>query len=107
VDGVEPVFPYHDHALRAAGAILDEARGAYEEAAARYGEAAERWGRFGVVPERGHALLGRGRSLLALGRPDDAAGPLQKAREIFARLRAKPSIDEADALLQRAASLAS
>jgi len=100
VDGVEPVFPHHGHALCAARAILAEAAGRREEAAERYAEAAGRWEGFGVVPERAHALLGRGRCLLALGRPDPAAAPLREARSIFARLRARPALAEVDALLR-------
>jgi class 3 adenylate cyclase/tetratricopeptide (TPR) repeat protein len=106
VDGVEPIFTYHQHALRAAGAILEEARQASEEAAAGYGEAAERWSSFGVVPERGHALLGHGRCLLALKRADDAVGPLREAQEIFSSLGARPRLAEVNALLQKAASRA-
>ncbi|HEX9312332.1 MAG TPA: adenylate/guanylate cyclase domain-containing protein [Actinomycetota bacterium] len=100
VEGVEPVFPHHEHALCAAGAILAEADGRHEEAAERYAEAAERWDGFGVVPERAHALLGEGRCLLALGRSDRAAAPLREAREIFARLRAGPALAEVDSLLR-------
>ena len=107
VDGVEPIFTYHQHALCAAGAILEEARQASEEAAASYGEAAERWRSFGVVPERGHALLGHGRCLLALRRADDAIGPLREAQEIFSGLGARPGLAEVNALLQKAASRAS
>jgi len=41
---------------------------------------------------------------VALGREQEAAQPLEQAREIFARLGAKPALAETDALL---ASLAS
>jgi class 3 adenylate cyclase/tetratricopeptide (TPR) repeat protein len=105
VDLVEPTFPYHEHALTAARAILDEVRGDLEAAAAGYAEAEARWEAFGVVPERGHALLGLGRCALALERPAEAAGALRGAREIFVRLGAKPALAEADRLLERAASL--
>src|SRR5439155_13645561 len=107
IGGVEPVFPYHEHALCAAGAILLEARGEREAAAAIYREAAERWENFGVVPEQGSALLGQGRCLLVLGRTEEASEPLRKAAEIFARLGAQPSLVEAYGLLERATSRAS
>ena len=51
----------------------------------------------GVPYEEAHALLGEGRCLLALGRPqEEAAAALSAAREIFARLKAKPALAEAD-----------
>ena len=53
---------------------------------------------FAVVPEKGFALLGQGRCLISLGRPGYDA-PLQEAREIFARLRARPLIAAVDDLL--------
>ena len=54
---------------------------------------------FGVPYEEGHALLGQGRCLVALGRAPEAAAPLAAAREIFARLGAKPALAETDAWL--------
>jgi class 3 adenylate cyclase/tetratricopeptide (TPR) repeat protein len=105
--GVEPMFPYHRHALLAADAILREARDEQDEAAGRYGEAAERWAAFGVVPERGHALLGRGRCLVALGSGAEALGPLRDAREVFAGLGARPALEEAERLLERATAAGS
>lgn len=62
---MEPVFSLHEHALRAARAILAEAGGELEEAAGLYSEAADRWRSFGNAPELAYALLGQGRSLLA------------------------------------------
>lgn len=104
VEGVEPRTPLREHALRAGRATLAEAGGELEQAASLYAEAAERWQAFGNVPERGHALLGRSRCLLALGRAPDAASPLRQAQEIFAGLRAKPALMEAEALPIRATS---
>jgi hypothetical protein len=86
---IGPSYPYQQHALCAARAILAEAGGETEEAARLYSEAAERWEGFGVVPERALALLGRGRCLLALSDPA-AGGALRQAREIFATLGASP-----------------
>ena len=54
--------------------------------------------------EEGHALLGQGRCLVALGTAPEAAAPLAAAREIFARLGAKPALAKTDELLLRVAS---
>ena len=47
--------------------------------------------------EEAQALLGQGRCLVALGKTPEAAAPLAAAREIFARLGAKPALAEAEA----------
>jgi tetratricopeptide (TPR) repeat protein len=106
MEAVEPVFPLHEHALRAAQAVLAEAGGELAKAAGHYADAADRWRRFGNVPELAYALIGQGRSLLALGRPAFAP-PLREGREVFARLGARPLLEEPDALLGRAAAAAS
>ncbi|MDP9329093.1 MAG: AAA family ATPase [Actinomycetota bacterium] len=59
-DGVEPLFPYTEHALVAANASLAEARSDLQGAADAYADAALRWEQFGVVPEQAFALLGQG-----------------------------------------------
>jgi hypothetical protein len=105
MDGLDPTFAYQQHALCAAGAVLAEARRQFADAAGRYAESAERWRRFGVVSELAHALLGRGRCLLALATPA-AQGPLHQARDLFTRLGAHPLAAEADALADRAGTLA-
>jgi tetratricopeptide (TPR) repeat protein len=107
IEGVEPVFPYHQHALCAAGALLLEANGDHEAAADRHREAADRWGSFGVLPERAWAQLGLGRCLLALGQAQEAMKPLHEAAGIFDRLGARPALDEVNSTLDRAGSLAS
>jgi tetratricopeptide (TPR) repeat protein len=107
IGGVEALFPYHEHALCAAEAILLEARGAHDAAASRHREAAGRWREFGVLPERGFALFGLGRCLLAGGRAGEATDPLRQAAETFARLGAQPTLVEVNALLEKATSLAS
>jgi class 3 adenylate cyclase/tetratricopeptide (TPR) repeat protein len=103
VSGLEPRYPYTEHALIAANAALTEAHGDLEAAAEGYADAADRWERFGVVPEQAFALLGQGRCLLGLSRPTEAAPVLQHAREIFERLQAAPALAETDALLASAA----
>jgi tetratricopeptide (TPR) repeat protein len=105
--GLEPRFPYAEHALVTTNAALSEARGDLEAAADGYADAADRWERFGVVPERAFALLGQGRCLIGFARPTDAAPVLQRAREIFDALGAAPALAETDALLQQATALSS
>jgi tetratricopeptide (TPR) repeat protein len=107
VAGFEPRTPYARHALVAAEAVLTEGRGHVQAAAPTYADAADRWERFGVVPEQAFALLGQGRCLVELSRATEAASVLQRAREIFVRLRAAPALAEADELLLRATALSS
>jgi class 3 adenylate cyclase/tetratricopeptide (TPR) repeat protein len=87
-----------------ARAILAEATGSSEEAAAMYEKLSERWAAIHVPFEQAHALLGAGRCLVALGETDRAGHSLRKARQIFAKLRAQPLVQETDALLSRAIS---
>jgi len=103
VNGVEPLFPLHEHALCAARAILAEAAAEHRDAAALYAEAAERWQQFGFVAERAEALLGRGRCLVALGEPG-AEEPLSEARELFASMGHRSALDETQALLEQTAA---
>jgi hypothetical protein len=105
--GLEPRFPYAEHALVAANAALTEARGDLRAAAQAYADAADRWNRFGVVPGRAFALLGQGRCLLELSRATEALPILRHAREILERLRAAPALAETDTLLQQAIGLSS
>jgi class 3 adenylate cyclase/tetratricopeptide (TPR) repeat protein len=97
-----PLQPLVEHATVAAQALVSEARGDYETAAAGFADAAARWHDFAAVYEEAHALLGQGRCLLALDRAPEAAPVLEQAREIFAKLKAKPALAESDALLARA-----
>jgi class 3 adenylate cyclase len=66
---------------------------------------AEGWREFGDPYEEGQALIGQGRCLAARGRAPEAAAPLAAAREIFARLGARPALAETDAVMQRIASV--
>jgi tetratricopeptide (TPR) repeat protein len=95
------------HVVVTAEAVLAEARGELERAAEQYASAAERWSEFGFVLERGHALLGGGRCLLGLSRAREAARKLGDARETFARLRARPLVNEAEAFVKQGAALSS
>ena len=97
---VVPVLPFSRHVDATLRAQVREIEGE-AEAAAGFADAAQRWHGFGVPYEEGHALLGQGRCLTALGRAPEAAAPLAAAREIFARLGAKPALAETDAVLVR------
>jgi hypothetical protein len=76
-------------------------------AADAFALAAAAWESFGNVYEHAQALLGQGRCLVDLGRAADATAPLHQAREIFARLQARPALSETDSLLERAIALTS
>ena len=101
---VEPPQPLCRHARAAAEALVVEARGEHEAAAEGFADAAARWHDFCVPYEEAQALLGRGRCLVALGRAPEAAVLLAAAREIFARLGAKPVLAETDELMQKVSS---
>jgi tetratricopeptide (TPR) repeat protein len=105
--GLEASHRYAENSLVAAGAVMAEARSELEEATRLYADAAERWKGFGHVPEQALALLGEGRCLFALGRSSEAVAPLREAREIFARLGAKPLLAETDTLLEQSTALSS
>jgi len=94
-----PLQPLAEHATVAAKALVTEARGEYEAAAAGFADAAARWHDFAAVYEEAHALLGQGRCLVALGRAPEAAPVLEQARAIFARLEARPALEETEALI--------
>jgi class 3 adenylate cyclase/tetratricopeptide (TPR) repeat protein len=96
-----PLYPYKEHALHAARAILAEGRGDHMQAAGLYEDVAERWRRFGVLPERAFALLGQGRCLVAVGNTA-AARPLREARGLFDSLCVTPEVEETNLLLQQA-----
>ena len=96
-----PLSPLREHEQVACRALLAEVRGAQEAAAVGFADAAARWHDFGVPYEEGHALLGQGRCLAALERVLEAAVPLAAAREIFARLGARPALAETDEWLAR------
>ncbi len=97
----ESVHAIGEHARTSVDACLLEFRGEHEASAVGFADAATRWHDFGVPYEEAQALLGQGRCLVALGRAPEAAAPLAAAREIFARLGAKPALAETDALLQQ------
>jgi len=97
-----PLSPLREHEQVTCRALLAEHSRDHEVAAAGFAEAASRWHGFGVPNEEAHALLGQGRCLVTLGRAPEAVAPLAAAREIFARLGAKPALAETEALLASA-----
>jgi class 3 adenylate cyclase/tetratricopeptide (TPR) repeat protein len=102
---LQPRYPLEQHAVVTAQALLADQRGQQAEAAALFADAANRWKRFEVPWEQAQALLGQGRCLLALGQPGEAREPLRTARDIFARLGARPALTETDKLLAQASAM--
>jgi hypothetical protein len=105
-EGLEPLFPLHEHALCAARAQLAENARDHTGAATLYAEAASGWQEFGNVPERAYALLGQGRCLVAVGK-SGADTPLSEARELFASMGYKPALAETEAQLANSLAAAS
>jgi class 3 adenylate cyclase/tetratricopeptide (TPR) repeat protein len=97
-------LPAVQDAVASIDALCRESRGEHDSAASCFADAAARWHDFGVPYEEAQALLGQGRCLAALGRAPEAAAPLAKAREIFARLGARPALEETDEWLMKADS---
>ena len=85
-------------ALLTARAALLESRGEHGNALDAYDEAARKWERWGHRLEWSHALFGAGRCLARLGLPG-ARGKLDEAREIFARLGARPALAAVESYL--------
>ena len=81
--------------------LIAEQDGDLADAERTLAAAASAWREFGDPLEESLALTDRGRCLLALGRPADAAIHLAGAREVLARLGARPALAEADELLTR------
>ncbi len=91
--------PLGQHAHVAVAAMLAEWRGDPTTALSGYLDAADRWHDFTMYVEEAFALLGQGRCLLALDRADEASPVLQRARDTFARMDARPALLETEALL--------
>jgi len=96
----QAAFPLFEHTLRTVEATLAAAHGDLETAATGFADAASRWHDFEMPYEEAQALLGQGRCLTALGRAPEATPPLEAARAIFARLGAKPALEETEALMR-------
>ena len=90
-----------------AEALLAEARGDRPQALARYEDAAQRWGDFGFVLEHAHGLFGVARCLLVMNRGYEAIPKLNEARDLFAQLKARPSVMEVDRYLAEGEALTS
>jgi tetratricopeptide (TPR) repeat protein len=96
---VKPVRPVNELVIATGDALLAESADEFERAEEEFAGAAARWHDFGVPYEEAQALLGQGRCLVALGRAPEAAAPLVAAREIFARLGARPALAETKVVL--------
>ncbi len=107
VEGSKPRNPLAERARLMANATLAEVRGDLREAADVFGQLTSGPEALGLVYDEALALLGQGRCLLGLSRPTEATPVLQRASEIFARLKAAPALAETDALLQQATALSS
>ena len=92
--------PLVQHVIASLQALMAEAHGEYQAAGDAFAVAAARWRMFETPYEEGHALLGQGRCLVRLGRQAEAPRPLNQARDLFARLKARPALEETDSLLR-------
>ncbi len=94
-------LPVYGLVLDTIEAVRDERAGNFEVALRCFGGLAERWRVFGTPYEQGHALLGAARCLVALQRGSEASPLLEQAREVFARLQARPALASTEALRRR------
>lgn len=99
-----PVGVRWTNLLLSGRAILAEARGEHSHAQSLYEQAAQGWKIHGSVIERAYALLGLSQCRLALRHQAEAASSLHEARQLFARLEARPLLDELDRLLTDSAA---
>jgi len=98
-EGVEALLPIQRHVLASTRGLLDEGAGKYLAAVESYAAAASGWREFEMPYEEAHASLGLGRCLAATGDAIQAMEPVAAAREIFARLGARPAVAESQELL--------
>ena len=96
-------YPSLEHALIAAHAAIAEACGDHTAALAGYTDAVQRWRAFTAVTEEAFALLGQGRCLVTLDRAAEAVPVLQQARDMFAKMGARPAGAAVESLLASAA----
>jgi class 3 adenylate cyclase/tetratricopeptide (TPR) repeat protein len=100
-----PPLARSDAQWSSARAVLAEARQEFENALMLHRQAAVAWMNFGHAFERAHAHAGAGRCALAAR--EDASADLVQARDLFARLGAKPHLDAVDELLGGSAAAVS
>ena len=79
--------------------LVKAKQGLLEDAEHCFSQAASAWRAFGDPWEAAQALRDRGRCLAALDRTIEAAPPLREAKEVFARLGARPDLAETEELL--------
>ncbi len=87
-------------------ARLAEADGDLERAAEEHQRAAAAWHAFGAPFHEAQSLVSRGRCLLGIDRRAETLPPLREAHRILRRLKAKPLLDEVDALLRQVPDVA-
>ena len=80
-------------------AALAEASREHRAALATYVEAERGFHDITWRVEEAFALLGQGRCLLALQRAEEALPVLARARDVFAKIGARPALSEAESLL--------
>jgi hypothetical protein len=91
-------LPLYGLVLDTVAATRSEREGRREAALRAYSGLTRRWRDFGAPYEQGHALLGAARCLVALDRGMQATPVLERARELFLGLGARPAVAQADAL---------
>jgi hypothetical protein len=102
--GFEPALPMYRCAMLNAHALIAERAGKVGRAQAEFDEVATLWEGYGMPWERAQAMLGSARCLGALDHTREATGLLRSARDLFARLGARPAIAETDTRLSRASA---
>ena len=93
--------PLARHVHVATDAILAEAHGDHVAALAGYTDTEQRMHDFTMVVEEAYALLGQGRCLVVLSRPEEAAPVLERARDMFTTMDARPALTEVETLFAR------
>ena len=83
-------------------ALLAESQSEFATSLEGFAQAAAGWRDLTIPLEEAYSRFGEGRCLVALGRAQEAAQPLEQAREIFERLGARPALEETDEWLERA-----
>ena len=101
-EGHKPERMLDELTAKALQACLLEARHERAAASAAHADAARGWREFGAVYEEALAYVWQSRCLLEDDGALEAYAILRRAREILARLGARPALAEVDALLIRA-----
>ena len=87
----------YDNNILSARAVLAETRGEHADALGLHDAAAAAWASYGYPLEQAHALIGAAQCRAALGEP--AKAQLVEARDILARIDARPLLAETERML--------